>query len=294
LTADSFLSPLAARKKENKRYGSQTMTFSQERIEDGGVVRRSFELDVDGEPVPAVIWAPEGATGPRPLMLMGHGGSQHKKTPTLTARARQYARKFGYATLAIDAPGHGDRISREEAVALARDVGARVRGETAAPMDADRMRQMLRRSGKAVPEWQAALDMAQTFDFVGAGGPVGYWGVSMGTAIGVPFVAAEPRITAAIFGLAGLREGAADMEAAAKSITIPLMFVFQWEDAVAPRETGIALFNAFGSTEKTMHINPGGHMDIPAFEGHDWEAFYVRHLGTADAPARAGEVLAAE
>ncbi|HLI67429.1 MAG TPA: hypothetical protein VKU90_13795 [Caulobacteraceae bacterium] len=270
------------------------MSFTQERIEDGGVVRRSFELTVDGETVPAVIWAPEGAKGPRPLMLMGHGGSQHKKTPTLAARARGYARKFGYATLAIDAPGHGDRISREEAVALARDVGARVRGETAAPMDPDRMRQMLRRSSKAVPEWKAALDAAQSFDFVGSEGPVGYWGVSMGTAIGVPFVASEPRITAAIFGLAGLREGASDMEAAAKAITIPLMFVFQWEDAVAPRETGLALFNAFASKEKTMHINPGGHMDIPAFEGGDWEAFYLRHLGTADAPAKAREAMAAE
>jgi cephalosporin-C deacetylase-like acetyl esterase len=270
------------------------MTFTQERVEDGGVVRRSFELSVDGETVPAVIWAPEGAKGPRPLVLMGHGGSQHKKTPTLAARARHYARAFGYATLAIDAPGHGDRISREEAVVMAREVGARVRGETAAPMDPDRMRQMLRRSGKAVPEWKAALDLAQSFDFVGAAGPVGYWGVSMGTAIGVPFVSAEPRITAAIFGLAGLREGASDMEAAARKITIPLMFIFQWEDAVAPRETGIALFNAFGSKEKTMHINPGGHMDIPEFERVDWEAFWVRHLGTADAPARAERAVAAE
>ncbi len=271
------------------------MSFTQERIEDGGVVRRSFELVVDGERVPAVIWAPEGAKGPRPLVLMGHGGSQHKKTPTLSARARRYAQAFGYATLAIDAPGHGDRISREEAVSLAREVGARVRGEAPAQVtDPERFRQMLRRSQKAVPEWKAALDMAQSFDFVGAGGPVGYWGVSMGTAIGVPFVASEPRITAAIFGLAGLREGASDMEAAAKKITIPLMFIFQWEDAVAPRETGIALFNAFGSTEKTMHINPGGHMDIPNFEAGDWEAFWRRHLGTADAPTRAETAVAAE
>jgi len=271
------------------------MSFTQERIEDGGVVRRSFELVVDGERVPAVIWAPEGAKGPRPLMLMGHGGSQHKKTPTLSARARRYAQAFGYATLAIDAPGHGDRISREEAVSLAREVGARVRGEAPAQVtDPERFRQMLRRSQKAVPEWKAALDMAQSFDFVGSGGPVGYWGVSMGTAIGVPFVASEPRITAAIFGLAGLREGAADMQAAAKKITIPLMFIFQWEDAVAPRETGIALFNAFGSREKTMHINPGGHMDIPNFEAGDWEAFWRRHLGTADAPARAERAVAAE
>ncbi|WP_205315761.1 hypothetical protein [Nonomuraea lactucae] len=30
-------------------------------------------------------------------------------------------------------------------------------------------------------------------------GPVGFWGVSLGSAIGVPLVAAEPRITAALF-----------------------------------------------------------------------------------------------
>ena len=46
-----------------------------------------------------------------------------------------------------------------------------------------------------------------------------------------------------------------------------------------------ALFNAFGSAEKTMHINPGKHVGIPAFEAADWEAFYLRHLGrAADAP----------
>jgi pimeloyl-ACP methyl ester carboxylesterase len=283
-----------AREKEERK-GSIGMTFTQERAEDGGVVRRSFELTVDGERVPAVIWAPEGAKGPRPLVLMGHGGSQHKKTPTLSARARRYAQAFGYATLAIDAPGHGDRISREEAVSLAREVGARVRGEAPAQVvDPERFRQMLRRSQLAVPEWKAALDMAQSFDFVGADGPVGYWGVSMGTAIGVPFVASEPRVTAAIFGLAGLREGASEMEAAANKITIPLMFIFQWQDAVAPRETGIALFDAFGSKDKTMHINPGGHMDIPNFEAGDWEAFWRRHLGAADAPARAERAVAAE
>src|ERR1700756_932691 len=107
------------------------MQVSDERSQDG-VTRRSFEVTVAGEAVPAVIWAPEGAKGPRPLVLMGHGGSQHKKTPTLSARARCYARHLVYAVLAIDAPGHGDRISREQAEALAQDVGARVRGEVAA------------------------------------------------------------------------------------------------------------------------------------------------------------------
>ena len=252
------------------------MTFTDTRT-DAGVTRRSFELSVGGETVPGVIWAPEGADSPRPLVLMGHGGSQHKKTPGIAARARQYAQRFGYATLAIDAPGHGDRISRQEAVALMREVAARVRGESTTEAGTKLPRLAIERR-KAVPEWTAALDAAQGVDFVGAGGPVGYWGVSMGTAIGVPFVAGEPRITAAVFGLGGLREGDADFEAAARAITIPVEFVFQWEDAVAPRERGLALFNAFGSAEKTMHINPGGHMDIPDFEGASWERFFARHL----------------
>ena len=269
------------------------MTFTDTRTEDG-VTRRSFSVSVGGEDVPAVIWAPEGAKGPRPLVLMGHGGSQHKKTPGIRTRAAIYAQKFGYATLAIDAPGHGDRVTRAEAAEMMREVGARVTGQAPSPMTNERFAQMLRRTKLAVPEWKAALDAAQGFDFVGAEGPVGYWGVSMGTAIGVPFVAAEPRITCAVFGLAGLRQGAAEMEAAAKAIRIPVEFVFQWEDAVAPRETGLALFNAFASPEKTMHINPGGHMDIPAFEGASWERFFVRHLGTAAQPARAQAAVAAE
>ncbi len=256
------------------------MTFSKEKTIDD-VVQRDFSIDVEGETVPCVIWAPADASGPRNLIVMGHGGSQHKKIETIRLRAIDYARRFGWATVVADAPGHGDRISREEAARLAEQVGARVRGQAteAAPDMEARFRQMGERAKQATAEWKAMLDTAQGFDFVGDDHGVGYWGVSMGTAFGVPFVAAEPRIRCAVFGLAGLREGAAYMEQAANAIRIPVEFVFQWEDAVAPREAGIALFNAFGSTEKSMHINPGGHMDIPNFEAEAWRAFFQRHLG---------------
>ncbi len=254
------------------------MEFKKEKNVDG-VVQRDFDIEVSSETVPCVIWAAEGVRKPRPLIVMGHGGSQHKKTLGIRTRAGQYARELGYATLAIDAPGHGNRISRKEAARLAEEVGARVRGESKRPaMDPARLKMMSQRSKQVVPEWKAALDAAQELDFVGSEGPVGYWGVSMGTAFGVPFVAAEPRIKCAVFGLAGLRPGATEFEAAARSITIPLEFVFQWDDAVAPRENGIALFDAFGSTEKTMHINPGGHLGIPDSEGEAWKSFYMRHL----------------
>jgi pimeloyl-ACP methyl ester carboxylesterase len=252
--------------------------FTDVRAADG-VARYSFQVEVAGDRVPAVIWAPEGAKGSRPLVLMGHGGSQHKKIESLRIRAEQYARRLGYATLAIDAPGHGDRVSREEAARNMADTGARVSGQVRAEWTPERLARMAERTRQAVPEWKAALDAAQGLDFIGDDGPVGYWGVSMGTAIGVPFIAAEPRIACAVLGLAGLRPAATEMAAAARNIVIPVEFVFQWDDAVASREHGVALFDAFGSKEKTMHINPGGHMEIPSFEGASWERFFLRHLG---------------
>jgi hypothetical protein len=93
-----------------------------------------------------------------------------------------------------------------------------------------------------------------------------------------------------VLGLAGLRPGASEMEASARAITCPVEFVFQWDDAVADREHGIALFNALGSSEKTMHVNPGGHMEIPSFEAASWERFFQRHLTER---AKAGVLAAA-
>ena len=82
-------------------------------------------------------------------------------------------------------------------------------------------------------------------------------------------------------GLAGLsnRPGSDAFEAAARSLTIPLLFLFQWDDELMTRESGLGLFDAFASTEKTMHINPGGHVGMPLFERDAVEAFYLRHLG---------------
>ena len=38
------------------------------------------------------------------------------------------------------------------------------------------------------------------------------------------------------------------------------------------------LFDAFGSQEKTLHANMGGHTGVPQFAGDDVARFFVRHL----------------
>ena len=139
--------------------------------------------------------------------------------------------------------------------------------------------EMVQRNAGAVGEWKATLDAIEKAE--GINGPFGYWGVSMGTAIGLPFVASETRFTAAVFGLAGVgnRLGSERLAEAARKVTIPVLFLFQWDDELMEREHGLALYDAFGSAEKTMHINPGGHIEMPAFERDAVEAFYARHLG---------------
>ncbi len=252
------------------------MKFTSETTEMG-VTERGFDIEVSGERVPGIIWAPEGAKGPRPLLLVGHGGTQHKRVEGVLARGRHMAKHFGYAVISLDAPDHGDRTTPERQAAARANIEERMRNRVQQRPAGD-MDQMRERARKHVGEWKATLDAAQKLPYVGEG-PVGWWGVSMGTSNGVPFIASEPRIKAAVLGLNGLREGQDEFRKQAESITIPLLFVFQWHDQLVSREAGIALFDAFASREKTMHINPGGHTGIPAFEREAYDDFYVRHLG---------------
>jgi pimeloyl-ACP methyl ester carboxylesterase len=251
------------------------MQITSETATDG-VMERLFDLDVAGERVPGVLWSPPNATGSRPLLLLGHGGSLHKKFPRLVAQAHSYVTKLGFAVVAIDAPSHGERVRSERSTQFAALIKQRIaEGQS---FGEELSREMSATALQSVPEWRATLDAIQTLDFVGANQPIGYMGLSMGSAIGMPFVAAEPRIVAAIFGLAGLHPGNDALAQVAAQITIPIEFVLQWGDELVSRDSGLALFDAFGSREKTLHANLGGHAGTPAFEAESWQRFFARHL----------------
>ena len=89
------------------------MHFTSETITDG-VSERLFTV---GD-VPGALWSPAGAENPahsrRPLVLLAHGGGQHKQAPNVLGRARRLATGCGFAAAAIDAPGSGDRPRTEE------------------------------------------------------------------------------------------------------------------------------------------------------------------------------------
>jgi dienelactone hydrolase len=237
-----------------------------------GVLERDFLV---GE-VPGVLWSPASAPGNAPLVLMGHGGGLHKKTPALAARARDAVISWGYHVVAIDAPGHGDRprsAADDRARAAMREAMTTGDHERFKSVSIGYTRSL---AEQAVPEWQAVLDALEGLPEIGAGARIGYGGgISMGTAIGIPLTAVEPRITAAIFG-AGFFVYE-DLLAAARRITVPIQYLVPWDDEFVARESAFELFDAFATEEKTLHANPGDHRRI-RWIGLDNE-FLPRHLG---------------
>lgn len=236
-----------------------------------GVTRRTFELDG----IPGVLWTPERPVGTAPLILIGHPGGQHKLSPGPAARARHYVTRYGFSAAAIDAPGHGDRPrNKQDQQLVDAMIAARRAGESLAPSITELNLSLAER---AVPEWQATIDALQELPDIGQDAPIGYGGMTLGSSVGIPLAVVEPRIRAAVFGGVFTYPALID---AARQVTIPIQFLLQWDDPEIDRRTGLALFEAFGSVEKTMHVTTGGHHEVPAFETDDSARFYARHLGT--------------
>jgi dienelactone hydrolase len=240
------------------------MHVTSEQHLDDRVLEREFTL---GE-VPGILWTPGSA--PAPLILLGHPGGLHRMYPRLVARARHSAAE-GYACATIELPGSGDRprsAAAEEARAdLRRALAA---GEPVADGIVDRL--VLPLVDEAVPEWRAALDALLALP--GIGGPVGYSGGVI--SIGVRLAVVEPRICAAVL-FAGSVVPRAIVEEA-RQVTIPLLVLLQWDDERNDRQVALELFDAFGTQEKTLHANMGGHTGVPQFEGDDGNRFFARHL----------------
>ena len=243
------------------------MRFISEQRLDDGVVEREISL---GE-IPGILWTPgpASASAPVPLVLLGHPGGLPTMYPRLAERARRSVAS-GFAAATIELPGSGDRPRLPDVDQARADLRrALVAGE---PVDEIVDRLILPLVDKAVPEWRAALDALLALPEIG--GPVGYSGGVM--AIGIRLAVVEPRIAAAGF-FAGSFVPAA-MVAEARQVTIPLHVLLQWDDEGNDRQLALDLFDAFGSKEKTLYANMGGHTGVPEFAGEDAARFFARHL----------------
>jgi hypothetical protein len=101
-------------------------------------------------------------------------------------------------------------------------------------------------------DWTATLDpllASGRFDPA----RIGYWGLSMGTILGLLFVASEPRISVAALGACGFIGATAGrglfaerLRADAPRVTCPVLFMVQWDDEIFDRDGAFDPFEGVG------------------------------------------------
>ncbi|MBB6120003.1 alpha/beta hydrolase [Nocardiopsis algeriensis] len=227
------------------------MHFTFEQQLDGGVLERTFIL---GD-VPGILWAPAPGSAPAPLVLLGHPGGLRGMYPRLVDWARRCAAD-GFAAAAVELPWSGGRPRSGEAEQARADL-RRVLAAGGRPSDDIIDRLVLPVVEEAVPEGQAALDALLALP--GIGGPVGYSGGIV--AVGVRLAVVEPRIAAAVLFAGSFVPRFVFDEA--RRVTIPLHMLLQWDDEGNDRQSALELFDAFGSREKALNANMGGHTGVP-------------------------------
>ena len=228
------------------------------------VTTREFTVTRNDKPIPGVLWTPENASPGKPLILLGHGASGDRFQAPVRSMAYRLVRHYGFSALAIDGPVHGRRTVGDGA----RDAFS---SEWKRPGTVDDM----------IADWKLATDSVMALDAVGQG-PLGYWGLSMGTIYGAPLVAAEPRIRVAVLGLMALvgpsEEYKQKIRKAADNITCPVLFLWQLEDELFPRDRTLDLFDRIASGNKRLHANPGTHAQVPVEELDFSESFIAEYV----------------
>jgi len=225
------------------------------------IVERAFLV-----PVPGVVWEPADGAVTR-LVLLGHGGSGHKRADRIAGLGRWFAGR-GVAAMAIDGPFHGDRVPVPLSMP---DYVAAVAARGAEPV-LDRI----------AADWLSAIDAAGFQQIRN----IGYYGQSLGARYGLPTaVALGDRLRCAVlgkFGLESTMDPALDapgrIRADAARITAPTLFHVQWGDTLFPRAGQFELFDLLAARDKRLIAFPGGHGETPPAALPIWRDFLLEHL----------------
>ncbi|MBA2963923.1 MULTISPECIES: alpha/beta hydrolase family protein [Ramlibacter] len=234
--------------------------------EEGGLRKRRFSVPVGGRRVPGVLWT-SGAQGPRPLVLVGHGGSQHKEADAVLDVVGPLVRGRGFAVAAIDGPVHGERRADGglDGAKVIQDFRALWSGESPC-IDA------------MVADWRAALDELVRLPEIDAGA-IGWFGISMGTAYGIPVCAADTRIRAALLGMWGTSHAHGErLLAEARKVQCPVLFQRKADDERFTPAGQEQLFDAIAGADKALRVHPGRHVNPAGAQLDEGLSFLARHL----------------
>jgi len=226
-------------------------------LDSGAHGARDFSVDGASRAVTGALWGGENMKPDSPMVLCGHGASGDRYQAPIPHLARRFV-QADIAVLAIDGPVHG-----------LRQVG---------PGGREAFFEEMKRAecvDDMVSDWHTGISgVQQNTDLVQ--GPIGYFGLSMGTMFGVPLLASlagagAGDVRAAVIGLCGTTGAAPGpigvrLEQNASQIECPLMFLMQLQDELFPRDGYLQLFDALAAEDKRLHANPGLHPEVPAEE----------------------------
>lgn len=228
-----------------------------------------FQLQVNQRKVPFCLWLPNNSVNNGhssiPLVLVGHGGSGHKKSQLVLDIAEILVSQHQIAVAAIDGPVHGDRrevfndgpIVRQEF----RDLW-----QTGNSIDT------------MIEDWQAAINHLLKQPNIDSS-RIAWYGISMGTAYGLPLVAADTRIKTAALGMWGTcRTPNERLIEDAQKITIPVLFQTKLDDEIFAKDGQQQLFDLIASDDKEFRSYPGGHTDPKTTQLDDIVAFLTSQL----------------
>lgn len=244
----------------------------------------SFEVDRGQGGFEGVLWQLPTVGVARPLVLLGHGGSGHKRSSRQVLLADRLARS-GLAVAAIDAPFHGERAADR----LNSTAYQQLMVDQGVERVLDGMTQ----------DWLAAIDVVSQVAPIRTD-RLGYLGMSMATRFGLPLGAAlGERLCCAVMGKFGLQQSLVlhpglrtpqRITSDAMRIAAPTLYHVQLDDEIFPLAGQLALFDALGTPDKRLVTSPGPHTASSESMFATWHQFLTaKLLAPAATPVPEGE-----